>query len=79
MDKFRDEDIPQILKFEKERLQLKHMCRDRIRKHLIILDPNENLFGRIPELGLPSVLTEYLLYNMSLEYDVDTDIRGFSK
>ena len=36
---------------------LKHLVRDAIRKHLINIDPHENMFGRIPQLGLPSLVT----------------------
>ena len=46
---------------------LKQLCREAIRKHLLELDPYTNLFDRIPRLGLPSSLIEYLLYYMSLD------------
>ena len=49
-----------------------HLCREAIRKHLINLDPHTHLFGRVPRLGLPTLLTEYVLYNMSLD-DVDSE------
>ena len=65
--------IPEVLKFEEEKLKLKHICREAIRKHLPKLDPHEHLFGRIFELGLPSVVTEYLLFNQSLDDDNDND------
>ena len=48
------------------KLNLKHLCREAIREHLLAIDPHENLFGRVPQLGLPSSLAKYLLYNMSL-------------
>ena len=57
---------------------LKHLAREAIRKHPINIDPHENLFGRIPLLGLPSLITEYLLYDMSLDDDLtlsdDSDV-----
>ena len=62
-----EDKIPEVLKFEEEKFQLKHMCRMAIRGHLLSLDPHSNLFGRIPELGLPAIVTEYLLFNMSLD------------
>ena len=65
--------IPEGLTFEEERLQLKHMCREAIRKQLLKLDPHQHLFGRIPELGLPSIVTEYLLFNQSLDDDSDDE------
>ena len=40
-------------------LDLKNLCRQAIRKHLIDLDPRAHLFNRIPKLGLPSLLNEY--------------------
>ena len=51
------------------KLNLEHLkhCREAIRKHLIDLDPHAHLFNRIPQLGLPSLLTDYLLFDISLE------------
>ena len=43
------------------------LCRLRIRKHLIDIDKYSNLFIRIPHLGLPRSLAEFLIYNVSLE------------
>ena len=51
----------------KGNLDLKHLCREAIRKHLIDLDPHKHLFGRIAQLGLPSIVTEYLQYDCSLD------------
>ena len=45
---------------------LKYLCRRTIRKHLLQMSP-VNLFCQVPKLGLPNLLTQYLLYNMSLE------------
>ena len=55
-------------------LNLKHLCREAIRKRLIQLIPKEHLFSRIPQLGLPASLTSYLLYYTSLNDDIDNDI-----
>ena len=46
---------------------LHHHCRMAIRRHLLKLDRHENLFLRIPRLGLPSRLTKYLLFDTSLD------------
>ena len=74
LDGTEEEKIPEVLKFEDEKLELKHICREAIRKHLLKLDPHQHLFGRVPRLGLPSILTEYLLFNQSLETsDSDDD------
>ena len=45
-----EDKIPDCLKFEDSKLQLKHICREAIRKHLLELDPHQHLFGRIPKL-----------------------------
>ena len=59
--------VPKYLKFEDVKLSLKHMCRMAIREYLLKLDQHHHLFGRIPRLGLPNALTQYLLFNMSLD------------
>ena len=46
---------------------LKNLCRKAIGKYLILLNPHEHLFSRVPGLGLPSILTDYLLYHKSLD------------
>ena len=48
-------------------LSLKHICRMKIREHLLHLDPHTHLFGRVPRLGVPAALTDYLLFNMSIQ------------
>ena len=58
-----------ILNLEDLGIQLKHMCREAIRKHLLDLDPHQHLFGRVPRLGLPELLNLYLLYGVSLDND----------
>ena len=65
--------IPKYFTELKENLDLKHLCRAAIRKHLIDLDPHEHLFLRIPQLGFPSILTEYMLINCSIDSDDETD------
>ena len=60
--------IPQFLQHFKDlKFCLKHLCREAIRKQLIILDPHAHMFSRIPQLGLPTVLSKYLLYHVSLD------------
>ena len=46
---------------------LMELCRETIRLHLLCLNPHGNLFLRIPQLMLPSMMTDFLLHNMSLE------------
>ena len=58
--------LPDCLRFDDLQLMLKHIYREAIRKHLLSLDRHTHLFNRIPQLQLPSLLTEYLLYDTSL-------------
>ena len=51
---------------------LKHLCREKIRKHLLGISP-VNLFCRIPLLGLPSLLNRYILYDMSLDQEYEDE------
>ena len=52
---------------EAQRLCLKNLCRQAIREHLLRLDPHTHLFGRVPRLALPHLITEYLLHGVSLD------------
>ena len=52
---------------EKRKICLKEICRETIRKHLLQLNSHQCLFFKIPELGLPTLLTQYLLCNTSLD------------
>ena len=65
--------LPNFLQKEKKRMGLKHLCRQMIRNHLLELDPHAHLFGRVPRLGLPSLVTDYLLYHMTLEPSEDDE------
>ena len=73
--KFRDSgkvEVTEVPDFMFSLFCLQHLCREAIRKYLINLDPHTHLFGRVPRLGLPTLLAEYLLYNVSLAH-VDSD------
>ena len=61
--------VPGYLLHEDVKLELKHMCREAIRNHVIDLSPEEHLFNRIPRLNgeIPYALVNYLLYHESLE------------
>ena len=52
---------------------LKSLSRDVIRNHLLELDRHANLFTRIPQLGLKSEPSQYLLYNVSLDEDFKSE------
>ena len=61
-------DLPDYLQQVTElNLCLKDMCRITIRKRLVNVHPHQNLFHVVPQLGLPSLVAEYLLYDMSIE------------
>ena len=48
-------------------LNLMDTCRKAIRRYLQESDPPVNLFIKVAQLGLPSLMVDYLLYNMSLD------------
>ena len=58
--------VPDYLQLQDLSLVLKHMCRMSIRKHLQV-HVHSILFLRVPKLRLPSLLTEYLLFDVSLD------------
>ena len=49
------------------KLYLRSQCREVIRRQMTRVNPHENLFVRIPRLGLPEVLEKYLLYDVSFD------------
>ena len=57
--------VPEFLLYNDLNLCLNHMCREAIRKHLLQMS-QVNLFIRIPQLGLPSLMTDFLLYGEEL-------------
>ena len=58
--------VPELLLHRQLRLCLRHLCREAIRKHLLLTSP-VNLFVQVPLLGLPSLITGYLLYDVDLD------------
>ena len=46
---------------------LKSACRERIRRRLMVVPNPENLFHKVPLLGLPSLVQDYLLYGVKLD------------
>ena len=51
---------------DEDPLRLRHLTRTFIRKRLLKLNPDNNLFKVIEKLPLPSFLKSYLVYHMSL-------------
>ena len=67
--------VPDYLLNKELKSCLKHLCREAIRTHQVDL-PHQNLFQRVPQLDLPSILADYLLHDMSLdieEHDIDAE------
>ena len=52
-------------------MSLKSKCRRMPRTHLLKLNANVNLFLRIPQLGLPTLLRDDLLYDVSIDDEND--------
>ena len=67
MDENRVIEVPDYLKPSVE-IRLMNICREAIRKHLLQMS-DVNLFSRIPKLGLPTMLSQYLLYDVFLDDD----------
>ena len=59
--------IPDYMRQTDDQMSLKHVCRLEIRKHLININPRQHLFRRIAELGQPPLISNFLLYGMSLD------------
>ena len=55
-----EEEVPDYLQ-PPEEMALMHLCRESTRKHLLEMS-KMNLLVRVPKLGLPSKMTQYLLY-----------------
>ena len=62
--------FPEYLPPENE-INRKHLCRKVIRGHLLDIDRHEKLFTRVLKLGLPVIISDYLLYNHTLDDDDD--------
>ena len=65
--------IPEYLKEKNSKICLMQICRKVIRQYLVEISPNQHLFHRIPQIGLPTVLSDYLLYGLSIEKKTGDD------
>ena len=65
--------IPEYLREQNSKICIMQMCRQVIREYLIKINPNQHLFHRIPQIGLPTVLSDYLLYGLSIEKKTGDD------
>ena len=59
-------EIPSVVE---EEMNLSGICFEFIRSHLIKLSPHENLFERVPKLGLPHQTTSFLVGHLTLDGD----------
>ena len=50
-------------------INLKNLSRGTIRNHLLHLNSHENLFQRAPRIGLPKILSQYLVYDICIDDD----------
>ena len=57
-----------LVRSEVEELRLVPICRAALRRHMLEASP-VNLYCRVPQLGLPSMLTDYLLYDAMINED----------
>ena len=55
------------------RVSLQRICMEAIRAHLLKINPNQHLFGRIPKLGLPQTMVKYLLDHVTLDNEENGD------
>jgi ankyrin repeat protein len=68
----RDEGFRQLI--QEEKVNLMNLCRVRICDLLNSVDPQKHLFGKVPQLPLPELLQNFLLYNVTLEGDFATEV-----
>ena len=48
-------------------MSLMAICWKSIRKYFLDLDLHQNIFARVPNLGLLAILTEYMLFHWTLD------------
>ena len=71
-DIWEEANIPHYLVHDDTKLCLKYLCREYIRQYLLQISP-VNLLVRVPQLGFPSIITDYLLYEVRLDDSEDDD------
>ena len=67
------ENLPDCIKTAFDKFNLKALCFNTIRNHLLHLDKNRNLFEKVPLLPLPGLLKNELLMNVSLSRDMNQE------
>ena len=71
MDEARVKKVTGYLK-QSEGISLLNICRETIRKHLLQMS-DVSLIYRVPKLGLPCLMTSYLLHDVTLEQDASAE------
>ena len=51
---------------EETDLSLMHLCREAVRSRLMLVNEQTNLFLTVPRLPLPTVMIDFLLYNINI-------------
>ena len=62
---------PDCIKQTVDKLNLKLRCINAVRKHLLMLDPQTNLFVRVLHLPLPTLIKRNLLFDMLTTEDIE--------
>ena len=71
VDESKVKKVPGYLK-QSEGISLLNICRETIRKHLLQMS-DVSLFYRVPKLGLPRLMTSYLLHDVTSEQEASDD------
>ena len=65
-EEYSDEELPEKIVEARDDLSLMNMCRKVIRNAVIMRGNNENMFDARTKMGLPSLMEDYLVFDMSL-------------
>ena len=63
----------------KNKFSLKHLSREAVRKHMISARPHNNLIEAVSKLKIPDMLESYLVYDVFLDDDGNSDIEFLKK
>ena len=62
---------------DQDKFSLKHLSREAVRKQMITAHPHDNLFQAVPKLGIPYTLESYLVYDVSINDNVNSNAAHF--
>ena len=66
-----EEEMREKLSEGESELWLQQLCRDAIIRYILYVNPHQNLFVRVPRLGLPAAIKQYIMYYVSLKAETD--------